>query len=361
MHAENPLEGQGIFQEIVNIANSNKPFTDMLIESGSPIMLKMPGGWQSADETLINEADIETLMMKLDSEWRDNLVKGAINRPFDLDSWRLRVNAYLAFSGSKVMLSVRRIPIVPPSLQHIGLPFAVRLLIDAPHGIILIAGATGSGKSTSMASMVDAINEAKNAHIITIEDPIEYKFMRKKSIFSQREVGVDTKSFFDGVRDAMRQRPDVIVIGEIRDKDTAETALLAGESGHLVIGTLHASTTVGAIQKLLAFFPAQERESKLQSLSSSLVGVISQILLPRIDKSGYELAAELLGNHKQQFSKMLGDPEKLQASLDRKEDGISKTIMDSLVELVKGEKVSKIDAVRSVAGTAALYDKLKNL
>lgn len=355
-------ESRSIVHELVGIANSGLPFTDMLIERDSPIMVKMPSGWEAIDGIdLPSTEEIETLMEMIDPDWQDNILKGAINRPLDLTSWRLRINAYLAFGGNKVMMSIRRIPITPPKLNATGLPAAVRLLIEAPRGIILVAGATGSGKSTTMASMVDAINETKNAHIITIEDPIEYMFARKKSIFSQREVGVDAMSFFEGVRDAMRQRPDVIVIGEIRDKDTAETALLAGESGHLVIGTLHASSAVGAIQKLLAFFPSHERESKLQSLSSSLVGVISQILLPRADKQGYELAAELLANHKQQFSKIIGDPDKLQSALERKEDGVSKTIVDSLVELVVAGKVSKLDAIRSVSGNASLYDKLKSV
>ncbi len=355
-------ESRNFVHELAHIASSDLPFTDMLIECDSPIMFKMPGGWESIDGTKSpNIEEIEILMDAIDPDWRDNILKGAINRPLDLTAWRLRINAYLAFGGNKVMMSIRRIPINPPNLNTTGLPSAVRLLIEAPRGIILVAGATGSGKSTTMASMVDAINETKNAHIITIEDPIEYIFTRKKSIFSQREVGVDTRCFFDGVRDAMRQRPDVIVIGEIRDKDTAETAILAGESGHLVIGTLHAGSAVGAIQKLLAFFPSHERESKLQSLSSSLVGVISQILLPRADKKGYVLATELLANHKQQFSKLIGDPEKLQSSLDRKEDGVSKTIVDSLVELVKEGKVSKLDAMRAVSGNMTLYDKLKNV
>lgn len=353
-------EGRHIVHELIGIASSGLPFTDMLIEQDSHIMVKMPSGWEVVDgiEPLGIE-EISTLMEEVDHNWKDNILKGSINRPLDLTSWRLRVNAYLAFGGDKVMMSIRRIPIKPPSINETGLPAAVRLLIEAPRGIILVAGATGAGKSTTMASMVDAINEAKNAHIITIEDPIEYVFPRKKSIFSQREVGVDTQSFFDGVRDAMRQRPDVIVIGEIRDKDTAETALLAGESGHLVIGTLHASSAVGAIQKLLAFFPSHERESKIQSLSNSLVGVISQILLPRADRMGYALATELLANHKQQFAKIIGDPEKLQSSLERKEDGVSKTIVESLYELVKDGKVSKLDAIRSVSGNAVLYDKLK--
>lgn len=348
--------------ELIDLVNSDSPFTDMLIEQDSPIMVKLPNGWEPVKKIdPPTNADIESMLLSIDPDWSANILKGAINRPMDLHQWRLRVNAYLAFGGGKVMMSIRRIPIRPPALKDTGLPAAVRLLIEAPRGIILVAGATGSGKSTTMASMVDAINETKNAHIITIEDPIEYIFDRKKAIFSQREVGVDTQSFFDGVRDAMRQRPDVIVIGEIRDRETAETALLAGESGHLVIGTLHASSAVGAIQKILAFFPSHERDAKLQSLAGSLVGVISQILLPRADKQGYALATELLANHKQQFSKFLGDADKLQSSLERKEDGVSKTIVDSLEELVRANQVSKIDAIRSVSGSGALYERLKTL
>lgn len=356
------MDDRNIISELIELINSGMPFTDLLIEAESPVMVKMPGGWEPiANFELPSISDIERLLGAIDPDWQANITKGAINRPLDLSSWRLRINAYLAFGGNKIMLSIRRIPIRPPALKDTGLPAAVRLLIDAPRGIILVAGATGSGKSTTMASMVDAINEVKNAHIITIEDPIEYLFERKKAVFSQREVGVDAQTFFEGVRDSMRQRPDVIVIGEIRDRETAETALLAGESGHLVMGTLHANTAVGAIQKLLAFFPSHEREAKLQSLAGSLVGVISQILLPRADKQGYAMASELLANHKQQFARLLGDPDKLQSSLERKEDGVSRTIVDSLVDLVSAGAIAKADALRAASGNGSLYERLKSL
>lgn len=233
--------------------------------------------------------------------------------------------------------------------------------MEAQRGLILISGATGSGKSTTMASMIQSINEVKNAHIITIEDPIEYVFTRDKAVFSQREVGVDTQSFYDGVWDAMRQRPDIIVVGEIRDRETAETAMLAGESGHLVIGTVHASTAVGTIQKILSFFPEDARLAKLQTLSGSLVGVISQILLPAADGGGYVLAAELLANHKQQFSHLLGDTAKLQSALERREDDVSITMNDCLVELVSQNKVSKLEALRAVSGNPALSERLRAL
>ncbi|WP_310309664.1 type IV pilus twitching motility protein PilT [Hydrogenophaga laconesensis] len=167
------------------------------------------------------------------------------------------------------MLSVRRIPTETPNLAKQGLPSVIRVLLDSPSGLILVSGPTGSGKTTTMAAMVDAINDMRASHVVTVEDPIEYLFTRNRSVFSQREVGVDCGSFLDGVRAALRQRPDVIVIGEIRDRETAEQAFVAGESGHLVIGTLHASSAVGTVGKMLSFFKDDERESRIQSMSGT--------------------------------------------------------------------------------------------
>ena len=353
---------RNIISDLLKVANLEMPFTDILMEHDSPFMLKMPNGWEEYWEVDPPSLDDMTKLLKaIDQNYEEELLKGAINRPFDLQNWRLRINAYLAFGGSKVMLSIRRIPRKPPQFKDTGLPYAVKLLMEAQRGLILISGSTGSGKSTTLASMIQSVNEVKNAHIITIEDPIEYVFTRDKAVFSQREVGVDTQSFYDGVWDAMRQRPDIIVVGEIRDRETAETAMLAGESGHLVIGTVHASTAVGTIQKILSFFPEDARLAKLQTLSGSLVGVISQILLPAADASGYVLAVELLANHKQQFSHLLGDISKLQSALERREDDVSITMNDCLVDLVSNNKVSKLEALRAVSGNPALSERLRAL
>lgn len=354
-----------VMSKLVKLIHSDLVFTDLMIEEDAPVMAKGPSGWVPVDSIpfpYIGREDIGSILNNLDPDWENTISERALNRPLDLSEWRLRVNAYLAYGGNKLMMSIRKMPTRPLGFNEIGLPASVRLMLDSPRGLILIAGATGSGKSTSMAAMADVINETRSAHIVTIEDPIEYMFERKKAIFSQREVGVDVGSFFEGVRDAMRQRPDVIVIGEIRDKDTAETALLAAESGHLVIGTIHANTAPGAVQKLLAFFNSQEREAKVQSLASTLIGVIAQILLPAEDKSGFVLASELLFNHKQQFSKVLGDPDKLASMLERKEDSVSRSMVDALFELVSQKKVSKAEAIRSVAvGQTSLYEKLKTI
>lgn len=353
---------RNISEELLKLLNSTVPFTDLLIKKEVPVLAKLPSGWEEIEDFApFTDDELKEVVKSLDNDFEATLLLKSINRPLNLNNWRLRVNAYLANSGGEIMMSIRRIPVNPPLLKDTGLPPAVRLLLAAPRGLIFVSGATASGKTTTVAALIEEINITRKAHIITIEDPIEFQYIRKQSAFSQREVGVDTPSFYEGARDAMRQCPNVIVIGEIRDKETAETALLAGESGHLVIATLHANSAAGTVQKLLGFFNADERASKAQTLSTNLVGIINQILLPKLDNTGYVLATELLANHKQQYSKVLDDTEKLAGALERKEDGVSITITDSLVDLVQKKQIARVDAINAVFGSPALFDKLKNL
>lgn len=353
--------GRDFVAEITELANSKLPFTDIRLAVDEPIAVRMPSGWVDlADISMPSADDMDQLLCKIDQNWEEEITVRALNRPIDLYPWRLRINAYLADAGEKRMMSIRRIPTKPPTLKETGLPAEVRIMLSAPRGLILISGATRSGKSTTAAAMIDTINESRQAHIVTIEDPIEYRFQKKKSVFSQREVGVDTQSFAEGLEDAMRQCPDVIMVGEIRNRETAETALLAGESGHLVIGTLHANTAVGATQKLLSWFNDNEREAKVQSLAGSLVGVVSQMLLPKADRSGYALAAEVMANHEQDFSGVLGDPAKLNNLMA---DGIkgSVTLATSLADLIKRKEVDAGEGVRAVIGMASVQEQLKRL
>lgn len=351
-----------LIEAILSLVNSNMLFEDIRLEQDSPIMIKTCKGWINADVIDIpTHDDFKDFLDTLEPGWEELIIKGSINRPLDLNKWRLRINAYLAFGGKKIMASIRRIPNEAPSLASVGLPAFTRLLLESSNGLILISGPTGSGKTTSMAAMINVINDMRNAHILTIEDPIEFLHKQKKSVFSQREIGVDCASFYEGVKDALRQRPDVIVIGEIRDKETAEQALLAGESGHLVIGTLHASSAVGTITKLLGFFNADERESRLQSLSNSLVGIINQTLIPKKSGEGYALAVDFMANHKRQYSKFMGDSSKIQMMLERNEDGTSLSLADSVVKLITDSVVDKSDVVKVLSGNAAVYDKIRTL
>ncbi|MDP3008260.1 MAG: ATPase, T2SS/T4P/T4SS family [Methylococcales bacterium] len=355
-------EQNELITSIFELLKSEIQFSDIRLESDAPLMIKTSKGW--VDSNIIHLPsfeDIGNFLANIEPDWEKALLKGSINRPLDLQTVRLRINAYLAFGGKKLMASIRRVPMDPPTIQETGLPASVRLLLENTSGIILLSGPTGSGKTTSMAAMVDVTNDNRNAHILTIEDPIEFLHKSKKAVFSQREIGVDVLSFSEGVKDALRQRPDIIVIGEIRDKETAEQALIAGESGHLVIGTLHASSAIGTISKILGFFNADERASRLQSLSGSLVGVINQTLIPKKNGDGYALAVDFLANHKRQYSRFLGEPDKITSMMSRKEDdGVSIPLADSILKLIADGVIDKVEAARAVSGNAAVYDKIRN-
>lgn len=356
----NDVQGAETIAAILGVVESDMVFSDMLISAGDPVMIRNASGWVEHKMDPYTEEDIEYILSTMDPAFADLLVAGGFSRPFLVGSWRLRVTAYLALRGSKQMLAIRRTPVEPLSLAQTGLPKEISLMVENPKGLVLISGATGAGKTTTMAALIDAINTTRNCHIETIEDPIEYVFESKNSIFSQREVGADTPSFYEGVRGAMRQRPDVIVIGEIRDRDTAENAILASESGHLVIATIHASSAYGAVQKLVSFFPGDE-EAKFAALATSLVGVIYQSMVPSIDKVKGVVATELMFNHDQQFSDMLGDAAKVNMALENQTDKISRSMTKSLYDHVAAKKISKGDALRSVAGQGAVRKKLEEM
>lgn len=350
-------------ETIISLVNSSRVFSDIHIEEGEEVMLKTPRGWAPVDGLCLDRDAISSLMESIDSNWVSHLESGrSINRPIKLEDWRLRVNAYLSFGSERVCMSIRRVPSRVPSLEELGLPPSLRMMLDSPRGLILVGGATGTGKTTTIAAMVEHINNTRNAHVITVEDPIEFLFQRKKSIFSQREVGIDVTSYFEGVRDAMRQRPDVVVIGEIRDKETAETALIAAESGHLVIASLHANTVVGSITKLLGFFPSSEFSSKVSTMQGALLGAIGQVLLPSANSERSTLVCEMLFNHKGQFSKEIGNKAALQSLFERAEDPLSRTFNQSLLELVKAGRITSVDALRAVVyNQSELYDQIQLL
>lgn len=207
---------------------------------------------------------------------------------------RFRVNVFRQ-RGSAAMC-IRVLSPKVPTLESLAMPEVVGKLGRQKSGLVLIAGSTGSGKSTTLAALVDQINSLSCLHIITLEDPIEFLHPHKKSIVNQREIGSDTISFLEGVRAALREDPDVIVIGELRDYETVTTALSAGGTGHLVLGTVHAPGADGAVMRLTDLFPIEYREQANAMISTVLVGVVAQKLLTRADKAGRVPACEILIN-----------------------------------------------------------------
>ena len=210
------------------------------------------------------------------------------------DGVRFRTNIFMQRGTPGVVL--RLIPPEVPPFESLGLPDVVLRLAEEPRGLILVTGVTGSGKSTTLAAMIDHINKTSACHIVTIEDPIEFAFTDKRSVVNQRELGLDTTSFTRALRAALRQDPDVVLVGEMRDVETIEIALLAAETGHMVLSTLHTTDAVETVNRVIgAFTPHQQQQIRLQ-LASALRGVISQRLLPQADRKRMIPAIEVLVN-----------------------------------------------------------------
>jgi twitching motility protein PilT len=205
---------------------------------------------------------------------------------------RFRVNVYR--QRGTLAVALRVIPFKIMTLWELGLPEVLATYCDKPHGLVIITGPTGSGKSTTLAALIDLINERYDRHIITIEDPIEYLHRHKKSVINQREVGSDTTSFSLALRAALRQDPDVILLGEMRDLETIQIALQAAETGHLVFATLHTNDAASAIDRIVDVFPAAQQQQVRVQLAGSLQGVVAQRLFRRVDRQGRVAALEIL-------------------------------------------------------------------
>lgn len=359
--SNDPSAQDDFLQTLISIAGGKQVFSDIHLEQDAPAMLKTPRGWQPLNGRPVTLREMRPLLDRIDQDWEDKIVDKALDRPLIIDHCRLRCNIYRMGGGAKVTVSIRRLPLHPLPLEQTGLPPYVRTLLDAAKGLILVTGPTGSGKTTTIAAMLDHINATRNTHIVTIEEPIEYELQRKQSIISQKEVPTDTASFASGLREALRQKPDVLMVGEIRDFQTAETVLHAAESGHLVLATMHTSNAVGAINKLLSFFPADQRGQRSAALANSLLGVIFQSLLPSENGEQFVLASELAFNHNQQIAPFIVDPDKLHMIGDfmkRKEDNMSRSLNELLVQLVTKKVVSSRDAMRVAYNRLELHEML---
>jgi twitching motility protein PilT len=258
--------------------------SDLHIHVGRSPSLRVNGTIVSIDGTPLTVDDAKALVLGVvpSSQLGRLDADGGCDFAFSFrQKTRLRVNAFRSHAGYGMVL--RLLPSKMFTLEQLRLPAVIKDMLKRARGLILVTGPTGSGKSTTLASMINWINENEQGHIITIEDPIEYTHAHKNSLITQREVGVDLPSFAEGVRSALRQDPDVILIGEMRDLETIEAAVTAAETGHLVLGTLHTSGAARTVDRIIDAFPAGSRDQIRAQLSTSLSAVISQCLLHTTD------------------------------------------------------------------------------
>ncbi len=287
---------------------------------------------------------------------------GEIDFAYSLsDGTRFRVNAFLA--QHEIGLAFRRIRATPPTASQLDLPPAVERLAETQRGLILVTGPTGSGKSSTLAAMVDAINRSRATHIITLEDPIEFQHRDIKSLINQREIGFDTRSFASALRASLRQDPDVILVGEMRDLETVEAAIKAAETGHLVLSTLHTLGAAETVSRILDFYPPHQHHQARISLADVLSGIVSQRLVPKADGTGLLPACEIL----------IANGRIRQAILDPAHSTDIQTVVSegafygmttfdqSLADLVKSGLVTPDDAIASASNSHDLAIRLKDL
>lgn len=269
--------------------------SDLHITVGLPPMLRLHGSLQPLDSPPLTADDTERLMKSITSDSYQQKVReiGGVDFGFSFgEVARFRVSVLKAKGNVGIVL--RQIPSKLMSLEEIGLPPQIKDLLFRPRGLILITGPTGSGKTSTLASMIDIINVQRDCHIITIEDPIEYFHEHKRSVITQREVGVDVPNFKEALRRALRQDPDVILVGEMRDLETMEAAISAAETGHLVLATLHTTGAARTVDRIVDAFPADQQEQIRTQLASTIIAVISQVLLVRKDSPGRVAAFEIM-------------------------------------------------------------------
>jgi twitching motility protein PilT len=269
--------------------------SDLHLTAGSPPMIRQDGKLHALDYPPLTPQTTREVIysiltndqrQKLETEWQIDLAYSIPARA------RFRVNAY--FQRASLSAAFRLIPHDMPSLGDLGLPPVIKDFTKKPRGFVLVTGPTGSGKSTTLAAMLDLINEVRHEHILTIEDPIEFLHRHKRCIINQRELGADAQTFGLGLKAALRQDPDVILVGEMRDLETISTALTAAETGHLVFATLHTQDTAQTVDRIVDVFPPEQQQQVRVQLSVALEGIVTQQLLPKADGQGRLCACEIL-------------------------------------------------------------------
>src|SRR6516165_10443747 len=260
--------------------------SDLHLKVGLPPMMRMRGDIRKMEMRPLTQEDMERLLLSTLKESHRKILdeEGGVDFSYVVGQDECRFRVSLFKQRGRLSLVARRVNNVVPSFAKLGLPPSIETLCNFSEGLVILAGVTGSGKSTTIASMLDFINEREPLHILTIEDPIEFTFVDRKSVINQREIGLDCKDWHKALKDAVRQDPDVILVGELRDVETFDAAIHAAETGHLVFGTIHASTAPSTINRILNLFPPSKHNAIRKGLANNLRAIIAQKLLKGLKK-----------------------------------------------------------------------------
>jgi twitching motility protein PilT len=338
--------------------------SDIVIKSEKPGYLRLGGRLRGVEMDPISAEHAQAFVdEKVPRIFKDKWDKdGQVDFAYAADDiGRFRVNAF--HQRGLVSIVFRHIKSRPPTFEELKIDSETLIkMAQAKDGILLVCGATGSGKSSTMAAMLNWINQNMDKHIISIEDPIEYTFSDDKSLFQQREIGLDVPSFELAIKSVLRQNPDIILIGEMRDKETFETAISAAETGHLVISTMHAATVAQSLTRLFEFFPPEQIAQARRQIAGSLRGFICQKLIPALEGGGRFAAHEILIADATVRNLILdGHNDKIQQLLEAGSDGGSKSFNKDLYRLIKEGKISKADGLRFSPNAPALEMNLKGI
>jgi twitching motility protein PilT len=333
------MDLDGLLGRLIELGGS-----DMHLKIASPAMARVDGALVPMEERLLTESDLETVLTlvtdRTPAKREHFYVAGELDTAYQAEGFgRFRVNGYR--QRGAISFAFRFIPKEIPSFAKLGLPDGVGALAEAHRGLVLVTGATGSGKSTTLAAMVNSINRSRRQHIVTVEDPIEFVHDDWGCIVNQREVGLDTESYMEALRRVLRQDPDVILIGELRDEESAQAALQAAESGHYVLSTLHTIDAAETVSRLVEFFPPAKQQMERQVLAGVLRGVISQRLLPK--KGGGRVAAVEVMVNTARIADLIrgGETDKLTEAIEDGEFHQMQSFSQHLVELVLADLVEE--------------------
>jgi len=317
--------------------------SDLHITAGIPPTMRVNGHLIKIGDRPLLPPDTEDLAMQILTQEQRMIVddKGEIDASFSNPGiGRFRINIYK--QRGSFSLAIRIVSLKIPTIEELGLPLILKDLSRKKRGLILVTGPTGSGKSTTLASMIDLMNTEEKHHIITLEDPIEYLHKHKMSIINQREVGSDTNNFTNGLRACLRQDPDVILVGEMRDLETISIAITAAETGHLVLSTLHTVGAAKTIDRIIDVFPPHQQQQIKIQLAAVLVGIVSQQLLPRIDEAARVAAIETMVATNA-ISNLIreGKTQQIQTAIQTGMKYGMKTMDNSLLSLYREGKISR--------------------